>query len=104
MAYLVIAWDGTDEGAWDRRLAVREEHFAYVRRQHAKGLLVGGGAMRDESGERLIGSIAILNCESEEEVREHLSGDPYVRSGVWRDIKIHPYRVWQPEESGREKI
>ena len=42
MEFLVIAYDGTDEGALERRMKVREAHLAQARRLKKDGHLIEG--------------------------------------------------------------
>ena len=39
MGYAVIAWDGEDEGALDRRMAARDRHMAVIAEWAADGRL-----------------------------------------------------------------
>src|SRR5690606_10560164 len=71
MQFLVIAHDGTDEGALARRMAVREEHLAVSRAHRANGVLKVGGALLDDAG-TMIGSAMVMEAESEEKLRQIL--------------------------------
>ncbi|MCE2510911.1 MAG: hypothetical protein J4G10_08105, partial [Alphaproteobacteria bacterium] len=59
MQFLVIAKDGTDEGALERRMKVRDAHLAGVRKLHEEGKFIKGGAILDEEG-RMVGSGVIV--------------------------------------------
>ena len=56
------------------------------------GHLLMGGAILDDAG-RMIGSAAVAQFDTREELDEWLRTDPYVTGGVWRDIQVIPYRV-----------
>ena len=45
MQFLIIAYDGTDEGALDRRMAAREPHLVGARAMKANGSMIVGGAI-----------------------------------------------------------
>jgi uncharacterized protein YciI len=92
MQFMVLAYDGTDEGALDRRLAVREAHLANARRLTETGFLVSGGAILGDDN-RMIGSIALVEANSRAEVDEWLRTDPYVTGDVWRDIQVRPVKL-----------
>jgi hypothetical protein len=46
---MVVALDGMDDGARDRRLAARPRHFTRVRAFAEKGVLTFGGAILDKA-------------------------------------------------------
>lgn len=91
MQFLVIAYDGTDAEAAQRRQAAREAHLAGARRRKAEGRTVAGGAILDEAG-RMIGSAAIVDYPSRDELDTWLRTDPYVTGGVWVNIQVQPFR------------
>lgn len=84
---VIIAWDGRDEGALARRMAVREAHLARVRPFAESGRLTCGGAILDDGG-RMVGSIAVIAAATDEEAGAWLADDPYVTGEVWRDITL----------------
>jgi uncharacterized protein YciI len=90
MQFLVIAHDGTDDGALERRMAVREEHLAHARGLHESGVLAVGGAIL--AGGRMVGSAMVMEADSEESLRELLEADPYRRGGAWHRFQIWPFR------------
>jgi len=91
MLYLVIAHDGTDEGALARRMAVREEHLAAARDLHESGVLqLGGALLSDEL--RMVGSAMVMEADSEVQLRATLEADPYRRGGAWQRFEIWPFR------------
>ena len=92
MQWLIIARDGTDERALERRMAVRQAHLANAAKLQARGHLLVGGALVNEDG-RMIGSACIAQFATRAELDEWLRTDPYVTGDVWRDIQIMPYRV-----------
>ena len=92
MQFMVVAYDGTDEGALNRRLAVRDSHIAGAIELKNKGNLIAGGAILDDAG-RMIGSTTYVAFESRAELDAWLESDPYVTGDVWRDITITPIRL-----------
>ena len=92
MQFMVVAYDGTDEGALNRRLAVRDSHIAGAIEPKNKGNLIAGGAILDDAG-RMIGSTTYVAFESRAELDAWLESDPYVTGDVWRDITITPIRL-----------
>ena len=92
MQFMVVAYDGTDEGALNRRLAVRDSHIAGAIELKNKGNLIAGGAILDDAG-RMIGSTTYVAFESRAELDAWLERDPYVTGDVWRDITITQIRL-----------
>ena len=92
MEFLVIAYDGTDHDALERRMAVREVHLKNARRLVAAGHIVEGGAILDEAGQ-MIGSAVIVDFPSREALDDWLNTEPYIIHGVWQTIEIKPFRL-----------
>ena len=90
--YLIVAWDGTDPQARERRLAARPAHLAGVAPMTETGQMMIGGAMLDEAGE-MVGSACVVEFDTRAELDRWLATDPYVTGGVWRKIEVHPMRV-----------
>lgn len=90
--FLVISYDGTDEGALARRMAARDAHLAYTRPVvDAKAMKIGG-AILDEAG-KMIGSATVVEFPSRAELDAWLAADPYITGEVLQRITIHPFRV-----------
>lgn len=91
MLYIVHAYDHTDAGALDRRLSVRPSHLDYVRELKDKGQFRLGGALLDTDG-RMIGSMLLLDLETEAQLETYLKSDPYIVQGIWDKIDVKPFR------------
>ncbi len=92
MQFLVIAKDGTDEEALDRRMKVREAHLEGVRKMRTQGAFIEGGAILDDEG-KMVGSCMIVEFASSEALDVWLRDDPYVTGGVWQEIDVRPFKV-----------
>ena len=92
MQYLVVAYDGTDDKAAERRLAVREAHLAGVTKMKEQGKAVYGVAILDER-EQMIGSVLVVDFPTRAELDAWLKVEPYVAGDVWRKIEVMPARV-----------
>jgi uncharacterized protein len=90
--WLIIARDGTDAQAQERRMAARPAHLENAAKLQAAGHLLVGGALLDGDG-RMIGSACVAQFATRAELDEWLRTDPYVTGNVWQDIQILPYRV-----------
>lgn len=93
MQFIIIAYDGTDEKAMERRLAVREAHLDLFKRMVEKGVFYYGMAILDEK-EKMIGSIIVSEFSSREALEEEwLKTEPYVVGKVWEKIEIRPIKI-----------
>jgi uncharacterized protein YciI len=89
--YVIIAYDGTDAQAVDRRMAARPAHLENTRKLKADGHFIEGGAMLDDQG-RMTGSVVIVTFASRQELDHWLNNDPYVTGNVWQKIEINLFR------------
>jgi hypothetical protein len=100
MQFLVVARDGTDEDALERRHRVRPTHLESIRPLVDDGHVLVGGAILSEAGQ-MIGSMLLVDFPERADVDAWLAGDPYVTEGVWRTIEVIPFRTavgaWQPD-------
>ena len=92
MQFLVIGYDGTDDKAPERRLAVREAHLAGVTKMKEEGKAVYGVAILNDR-EQMIGSALVVDFPTRADVDAWLKSEPYVVGDVWRKIEVFPARV-----------
>jgi len=90
--YLIIANDGKDDEALDRRKEVRPLHLAGAKKIKEKNNFVIGGAMLDDDG-NMRGSIMIVQFETQDDFQNWYNNEPYITQGVWRTIEVKPFRV-----------
>ena len=90
--FVVIAYDGTDEAALGRRMAVRAAHLANVAPMVKAGTLKAGGAILDDGG-KMIGSVTIADFPDRAGLDAWLAGDPYVTGKVWQRVEVLPFRL-----------
>ncbi len=90
--FLVLAYDGTDPGAAERRKAARLLHFEGIKSMVEKGELAFGGAILDDAG-KMIGSAVFVDFPSRRELDAWLDREPYVQQRVWQKIEVKPVRV-----------
>ena len=91
MLYVVIAKDGTDEAAPERRQQVRLQHLEGIKPAVESGFLQLGGAFLNSQGD-MIGSMMMLEANSEEEVRAFLEKDIYRKANVWQSYEVYPFK------------
>ena len=92
MHFLVLGYDGTDDAAIERRLAVRDAHLAGAKNLKASGNLLFAAAMLNDS-EEMCGSMLAMCFESRAVLDEWLGAEPYVLGKVWERMEIFPCAV-----------
>ncbi len=92
MHFHLLAYDATDEGTLERRMAVREAHLAYVQATKDSGNILMGAALLDEDG-KMIGSAQVLDFPSQDAVEAWLAEEPYVKNNVWEEVTVTPCSV-----------
>ena len=90
--YLVTGYDYTDEGALERRMAVRPHHFDNAKAFKEKGNYITGGAILDDQG-KMIGSAMILQFDTEEELEAWKLGEPYLTQKIWETVDVKPFKL-----------
>ena len=92
MQFMLLGYDGKDDDALDRRLAVRDQHLARGDQLVAEGKLLFATAILG-ADEKMIGSMLVLEFPSRAELDAWLANEPYVTGDVWREIEILPAKV-----------
>jgi uncharacterized protein len=90
--YVIIAYDGIDTEASERRNKTRPFHLAGAKMLKEKNQLITGGAILNEKGQ-MTGSVMIVQFEQEKEFQEWYKNEPYIKEGVWQKIEVKPFRV-----------
>jgi uncharacterized protein YciI len=90
--YLVTGYDYTDAEALQRRLAVRPHHLDGAKALKASGNYILGGALLNDEG-NMIGSVMVLQFETEEELEAWKQNEPYITQKVWESVDVKPYKV-----------
>jgi uncharacterized protein YciI len=83
--FLVLAYDA--EGSADIRERELDGHLEYVEK-HCEQYLVAG-PLREPGEEPLIGSFFLVAASSAEDAEAIVSGDPYVKSGMYKEVRVH---------------
>jgi uncharacterized protein YciI len=92
MQFLLVAFDGTDPQALERRMKARPEHLEKVAVLKKKSEFLLGGAILDEN-EKMIGSMIVYEFPDRTALDKCLEKEPYIIHGVWEKIEIRPYRL-----------
>lgn len=93
MQYILIGYDGRDEQALERRMAVREAHLTNARQMFEKGELWYAAGILNETG-KMIGSMMLCDFPSRQEMEARwLRNEPYILGKVWEKIEINRAQV-----------
>lgn len=93
MQFIVIAYDGTDEGALERRLAVREAHLKSAKEMFDSGKWLYAAGILEDDG-KMIGSMIVCEFPSRDELEQQwLREEPYVVGNVWKQINVNRAQV-----------
>lgn len=92
MQFLLVAYDGEDPGALERRMSVREQHLQKVEVLKKSGEFIFGGAILDDAG-KMIGSMILYEFPDRMSLDEALKTEPYIVNGVWKEVDIRPFRL-----------
>lgn len=92
MQFLLIAHDGKDSDALNRRLKARPGHLEGVAVLKKSNKFIFGGAILDDDG-KMIGSMILYDFPDRAALNEMLKNEPYVTGDVWKEIKIMPFRL-----------
>ena len=90
--YLITAWDGTDEFAYERRMNARPAHLDGARILKSNGEYIAGGAILDETG-KMIGSTMIVQFKDRASLDQWMKIEPYITEKVWKEITVHSFKV-----------
>lgn len=88
MAWLVLAFDGTDDDAPARRMAARDAHVTFITQEAEAGRLLLGLPLHDEASHSR-GSLIVLA----DDPAAYLATEPFARQGVWQRIETQPFRI-----------
>jgi len=92
MLFVVIARDGQDTEALERRMAAREEHISDFKKGLENGQNLLGGAILDEK-ENMRGSVLVVDFPDRAALDEWIKQDSYITGNVWQDIEILPFKL-----------
>lgn len=90
--FLLIAHDGRDEHALERRMAARPAHFERAAQLKSAGNFILGGALLDEAG-NMKGSMMVVQFPDRAAVDEWLRTEPYMLGKVWEEVEVQAFKV-----------
>ena len=99
MYYAIIAEDA--EGSLPRRLQVRAAHLERIQALVDEGRILAAGPhpaidCEDPGEAGFTGSLIVAEFASLEEARAWAESDPYTTAGVFRDVRVKPFKLVLP--------
>ena len=88
MKYVVTAHDGNNQFA--ERARVRPRHLENLAGLGSRVMFAGG--ILNEDG-KPIGSVLVLDLESEDQLKAYLASEPYIQEKVWEDVVTEPFNL-----------
>lgn len=82
--FLVLAYDRED-GAESREQEL-DGHLTYIEKHVDRYLACG--PLREPGGSQLIGSFFLVLADDEAAARDFLNGDPYMRCGMYKEVRV----------------
>jgi len=92
MQFIIYAYDATDDKALERRMAVRPDHLENIKRVKEKGSVICAGGLTNDDG-KVIGSFLVMEFANKELFNDYLESEPYIKHGVWDEVKINTCNV-----------
>ena len=88
---MVLAYDGIDAQALERRLQARAAHISLGDQLVASGNMLFGVALLEDG--KMVGSMLVVDFPTREDVDKWLAVEPYVTKDVWQRIEISSCQV-----------
>jgi len=84
MKFVILGYDGPEGEA--KRKIHRPAHLANLEPLAQQGRVVLAGPLTDK-----VGSLMVLEFESQAEAEQFANQDPYMVNGVFERVEIHPF-------------
>lgn len=95
MLFAIYATDKPD--ALETRLAARQAHLDYLDGGYAEKLLMAGPRLSD-NGEKMIGSLLVIDLPDRQAVKQFSKNDPYTIAGVFENVEITGFKAVYPKK------
>lgn len=89
MLFAIYALDKAGDGS--ARMTHRPAHLDYLKSKSA--MLKAGGALLDDAGEKMVGSMIIIEAADLAAAKAFAEGDPFRKNGVFESVVVRPWRV-----------
>lgn len=89
---MILATDATDDKALERRLEVRDEHLAVIKKYRESGNMLMGAARLNDKG-TMTGSVLICDFKDRDALNAYLREEPFITHNVWGEVKVETVSV-----------
>ena len=93
MLFAIYATDKAD--ALETRMAVRQAHLDYIKEGFNDKVLTAGPRLSDD-GEKMIGSLIVIDLPDHAAVGDFCKNDPYAIAGVFEKTEITRFKAVFP--------
>lgn len=93
MLFAIFCTDKSDSA--DIRAATRPDHLAYVEQVLDKVILAGPTLSAD--GERMTGSLLIMEFDDLAGAQAFADNDPYFKAGLFEAVEVRPWKQVLPK-------
>lgn len=83
------------------RSVTRDEHLAFIR--DAGGMVRMAGPLMSDDGNRMAGSLLVIEAESLEAAKAWQANDPYQKAGLFGQVDIRPWKWTIVDGSPRQE-
>lgn len=90
MKFVILGYDGPEGEA--KRKIHRPAHLANLEPLAQQGRVILAGPLIDK-----VGSLMVLEFESQAEAEQFANQDPYMVNGVFERVEIHPFMQVLPQ-------
>ena len=90
MKFVILGYDGPEGEA--KRKIHRPAHLANLEPLAQQGRVVLAGPLTDK-----VGSLMVMEFESQAEAEQFANQDPYMVNGVFERVEIHPFMQVLPK-------
>jgi len=93
MQFIVLGYDGPEDGAIERRMAARDAHLKMAKELFDAGKWLFAAAILNDAG-RMIGSMIVCDFPTQNALQEEwLHREPYITQNVWKHIEVNRAQV-----------
>lgn len=89
---MILAYDGTDADAAERRRSAKEAHVALGNKMISAGNILFSTAVLNDD-DQVAGSMRVMQFDTREQLDTWLETEPYVLENVWQEITIKKCRM-----------
>ena len=93
MLFAIYATDKPD--ALETRMAARQAHLDYVKGGFKDNILTAGPRLSDD-GEKMIGSLFVIDLPDRAAVDNFCKNDPYAIAGVFEHVEVTGFKAVFP--------